>query len=72
MDLSKAQDFDIYEVIKVVIVSKNKHFVLAIFQIMVPCFKNLNNSQKRTIINLVSSFYRNYFPKKKDYQIPLV
>ena len=43
-DLSGAQALGIYEVIKVVIVYKNKHFILAVFQIVMPCFEGFDNS----------------------------
>ena len=44
---------------------KDKHLIFAIFLIMIPCFENFDNSQKFTIIDLITSFYRNYYFKKK-------
>ena len=44
VDLSRAQTFCIHEVTKVVVIYEDKHFVLAIFQIMMLCLKSFDNS----------------------------
>ena len=66
-DLSGAQTFCIHETTKVIVVYKNKNFILVIFQIVMSRFKNLNNSQKLAIVGLIPSFCRNYFPRKEGY-----
>ena len=40
----KVQTFYIYQLIKIVMIGKNKYFMLAIFQIVMLFFKNFNNS----------------------------
>lgn len=52
-DLAKAQVFYIYKRIKVFIIGKYKNFVLAVFDVMLPCFECLNNSQKLTILSFL-------------------
>ena len=41
---------------KIVVISKDKEFVLTTFEIMPPYFEGLNNGQKLTVVNFVSSF----------------
>lgn len=55
MNLSKAQTLCIYELLKAIIISENKIFILIPFKIVLPSLKNLNNSQKLTIISLIPS-----------------
>ena len=50
---------------------KNKHFMLATFQIMTPYFESFDNSSKLIVVDLVLSFYRNHFSQKKFYQVLL-
>lgn len=38
MNLSKAQTFSIYKLTEVVIVNKDKYFIFASFQVIVPSF----------------------------------
>ena len=70
-DLSGAQALCIHEATKVVMVCKDKHFVLAAFQIVTPCFEGFDNSQKLAVMGLVSSLCRNHFSRKKRYRVPL-
>lgn len=58
--------------IELFIVRENEDFLFVIFKIIVPGLKSFNNCQKFPIISFISSFYQNYFPRKKNYQIPLV
>ena len=59
--------FFVHKVAKVVIICKNKNFLFTTFEIISSCFKNLGNNQKLIVINFISNFYKNYFPKKKGY-----
>ena len=43
-DLSKAQTLCIHEATKVVVVYEDEHFVLATFQIVMPCLEGFDNS----------------------------
>lgn len=43
LDLKKTQAFEIYDLMKVVVINKNKDVMFAIFQIMLPGFESLNN-----------------------------
>ena len=61
MDLFKAQALYIHKTTKVVIVYKDKHFMLVAFQIVTLYFEDFDNSQKLAIMDLVSSLCRNYF-----------
>ena len=45
-------------------VYKDKNLMLEIFQIVTPCLKNLDNSQK---LALIPSLYRNHFSRKEGY-----
>lgn len=71
LDLTKAQTFCINKLIKIVIVSKDKHLVLTAFKIVTSSFKGLNNSQKLIIISFITSFCKNYLSKKKNYWMVL-
>ena len=51
-NLTKTQAFCIHEATKIVLVSKDKHLVFAIFWIILPCFEDLNDGQKLTVVNL--------------------
>ena len=44
MDLFGAQAFDNHKAIKVVVVYKDKHFMLTTFQIVTPYLKSFDNS----------------------------
>ena len=55
-NLTKTQAFYVNKTEKVVVIDKDKDFVLAIFYIMPPCFKRLNNGQKFTVVSFVLSF----------------
>ena len=51
-DLMKAQTFHIYESTKFVVVSQDKSFVLAAFQIVYPSFESLNDCYDGGSFNL--------------------
>ena len=61
VDLSGIQTFCIHKVIKIAVIDENKYLMLETFQIVVPYLEDYDNSQKFTIVDLVSYFYRNYF-----------
>lgn len=67
LDLRKAQSFYINKLIKIVIVSKDKHLILSAFKIVASSFKSLNNSQKLIIMSFITSFCKNYLSKEKNY-----
>ena len=68
-DLARTQTLCIHEMTKVVMISKNENLVFAIFLIMPACFKGLNNGQKLTIVNFVSSFGRNDFMQEVGHRM---
>ena len=60
-DLSKAQTLYIHEAIKVVVVCEDKHLVFATFQIVTPCLKDFDDSQKLAVVGFILSLCRNHF-----------
>ena len=66
-DLSGAQAFCIHETTDVIVIHKDENLMLTTFQIVVPRLKDLDNSQKLTVVGLIPSLYRNHFPKKEGY-----
>ena len=70
-DLSGAQALRIHETMEVIVVRKDKNLMLAAFQIVTPRLEGFDNSQKLTVVGLVSCLYRNYFPRKECYWVPL-
>ena len=52
-------------------VCKDENLMLAVLQIVMPRFEGFDNSQKFTIVDLVSCLCRNHFPRKKRYWVPL-
>ena len=66
-DLSRAQTLYIHETTEIIIVRKDEKLMLAAFQIVTPRLEGFDNSQKLTIVSLVSSLGRNYFPRKEGY-----
>ena len=71
-DLFGAQTLCIHETTEVVVIRKDKNLMLAIFQLVPPGLKSLDDSQKLTVVGFISSLGRNHFPGKKDYWMPLV
>ena len=71
INLSGAQAFYIYKMAKIIIIHKNKNFIFAIFEVVLLCFENFNNSQKFINVGFILNFYRNHFFKKKYYWILL-
>ena len=71
-DLSGAQALCIHETTEVIVIRKDENLMLATFEIVVPRLKGLDNSQKLTVVGLIPSFYRNHFPKKERYWVPLI
>ena len=53
-------------------VHKNEDFMLAIFQIVMPCLKNFDDGQKLAVVSLIPSLCRNHFSRKEGYWVPLV
>ena len=72
LDLARTQALYIHETTKVVMIGKNKDLVFATFEIMLPCFKSLNNGQKLTVVSFVLSFGKNHFRREVGYQMQLV
>ena len=70
-DLFGAQTLCIYETIKIIMVRKNKNLMLAAFQIVTPCLKSFDDSQKLTVVGLILCFCRNHFPRKIRSWVPL-
>ena len=70
-DLSGAQAFRIHETTEVIVVRKDKNLMFTIFQIVTPRLEGFNNSQKFTVMSLVSCLCRNHFLKKERYRVPL-
>ena len=70
-DLSGAQALCIHETTEVIMVRKDKNLMLAAFQIVTPRLEGFDNSQKLTVVGLVSCLYRNHFPRKERYWMPL-
>ena len=61
-DLSRAQTLCIYETTEVIMVRKDENLMLAAFQIVTPRLEDFDNSQKLTVVGLVSCFCWNHFP----------
>ena len=61
LDLVKTQVFYVQKVAKVIVIGKLKHFLLAAFYIVLPYYKNFNNSQKLTIMSFILSLCQNLF-----------
>ena len=70
-DLSRAQTLCIHETTEVIVVRKDKNLMLATFQIVMPCLESFDNGQKLAIVGLIPSLYKNHFPRKEDYWVPL-
>ena len=60
-NLTKTQAFCIHDAAKVFVISKNKNFVLAIFERLLPYLKDVNIGQKLIIVSFVSSFDWDHF-----------
>lgn len=65
LNLLKTQALDIYKLIEVIIVCKNKIFKFAVFQEVAPSFKSLNYSQKFLVVIFISDLCRNFYFKEK-------
>ena len=63
-DLTRTQILYIHELAEVIMVSKDKDFKFAVFQVKAPSFENLSNSPELLIISFVSSLSGNHFSKK--------
>ncbi len=70
-DLMRAQTFRIHESTEVIMVSKDKDFIFAAFQVVAPSLKGFNNSQKLLIVSLVPSLSRDHLSREKGYWMPL-
>ena len=69
--MSRAQGLSIYKAIKVVVIFKNQDFIFSTFKTMLSCLKSFYNNKKFIIMSHITSFYRNYFPRKKRYYMLL-
>lgn len=67
----KTQTLCIYKLTKVIIVSKDKNYIFAAFQIVVPSLKSFNNSQKLLLVDFVPYLYQNHFWCNKSYRMLL-
>lgn len=67
----RTQIFYIHKAFKVIVIYKYENFMFPAFKIVPPYLKNLNNSQKFIIIDLISSFIQNIPLKEKSYQVLL-
>ena len=70
-DLSRAQTLYIHEMTEVIIFRKDKNLMLVALEIVTLRVENFDNSQKLTIVDLVSSLCRNHFPRKEYHWVPL-
>ena len=70
-DLSGAQALRIHESTEVIVVRKDENLMLAAFQVVTPRLEGFDDSQKLTVVGLVSCFRRNHFPRKEGYWMPL-
>lgn len=64
-NLIRAQTFYIYKLTKVVIVSKDKDFILAAFKVVASSLKSFNSSQELLIVGIVLNLSRNHVLRKK-------
>lgn len=60
LDLTRTQTFRIHKTTNVVMINKHENFVLATFYVVLPGFKDFNNSQKLNVPSFVSSFGWNH------------
>ena len=67
LDLSGAQILYTHETTKVVVICRDQYLILVAFQVVVPCYKYFNNTQKLTIIDFVLYFHWNHFSQKEHY-----
>ena len=70
-DLFGAQAFYIHEMTEVILVRKDKNLMLKIFHVVPPGLESLDDSQKLAVMGLIACLYRNYFPRKECYWVPL-
>ncbi len=70
-DLTRAQVFYIYELAKVIMVSKNKELILATFPVVALSLKCFKNSQELLIVGFVPSLSGDHLLRKKNYSISL-
>ena len=60
-NLTKAQTLYVYELLEVIMVSKNEYLVFTIFWVVLLGFKSFNNSEKLTVLSFVPNLGRNHF-----------
>ena len=70
-DLSGAQALHIHKTTEVIMVRKDENLMLATFQVVPPRLEGFDDSQKLTVVGLVSCFCWNHFPQKEGYWMPL-
>lgn len=61
----------IYKLIKIIIIDEEKNLKFRNFSIVTTYFKGFNYGLNFLIISFIPSLHLNYFPKKKDYEVPL-
>lgn len=66
-DLPKTRVFHVFKLLEITMVYKHKNIIPATFKIVLLTFEYLNNSQKFTIIGLISYFSGDYISKEKGY-----
>ena len=68
-NLIKALILYIYELMQFFISHINKTLIFTVFQVILPYFKSISNSEKLTIMSFILSFDLNHFSRKISYQI---
>lgn len=64
--LPGAQVFRFYNIASIVVINKNKNFMLATFLLTGSRFQYINNSQKLASVGLVSSLYLYHFLREEN------
>ena len=66
-DLFGAHALCIHETTEVIVVRKDENLMLAAFQVVTPRLEGFDDSQKLTVVGLISCLCRNHFPRKEGY-----
>lgn len=70
-NLLKTEILDIHKLLEVVLISEDKNFVFAAFQIIAPSFKDFNNNWEFLVVSFVASLDGNHFLIKIGYRVLL-
>lgn len=65
INLPRAYALGIYELTKLIVVDKDRDLIFENFSVVALSLKILNNSQKLLTVDLIKSFDKDYFLKKK-------